>query len=171
MHSSRLIVLAAIVLNLASNVFGSLDVTLVDAANIGTMPFIIRTSDADSDKSLFFSVIAAPRDRLGFSLGSADFAIYNGTNFTSSNFIASSSIAAKTIPSNMQDVKESLVKNGVLYEFEVSTNNLTSADFEIGYVSDSMPAQMNYRFALQTFFHRKGDVGLLLGIRNFKVNH
>jgi hypothetical protein len=157
-------IMVGIVLNPAGRIFGGLAVKLVDATNISSMPFLVRTVDADCDKSILFFVIADPNGFNGFSLRGAELAVYDG-----SNLISSSSIRSEKMPANIQDANGSLAKDGVLFQLKVSTNYLNSVDFEISYVSDSMPAQMNYRFMLRTFLNPKANVGLLLGISHFKV--
>jgi hypothetical protein len=67
--------------------------------------------------------------------------------------ISSCAVAQAKVPQFMKDLKTPLVKNGVFYNFEVSTNHLGSIKFEISYVSDRMPAVINYRFALPSLVH------------------
>ena len=67
----------------------------------------------------------------------------------------------------MQGVKAPLADKGVLFEFTVSTNYLTSVQFEIGYGSALHPAIDNYRFALQTFVPATG-IGFSPGIKEKK---
>jgi len=55
----------------------------------------------------------------------------------------------------MKDVKASPAGNDVLFEFTIGANYPANADFEICYASGVMPAQMNYRFQLQSFVHIK----------------
>lgn len=173
-----LCIVAILALNHASRVLGSMVVIMVDAANIQTMPFIVRTDrsgNAAEDKSINFYVIADPKghpyqsdDHMHWQLGGARLTIYDGTNFVLSNTVSSCSIAGEKVPSFMQDVKSPLAKKGVFYSFEASTNHLASADFEICYGSHLHPAVNCYRFALQPFVPET-SIGLLLGLKNGKI--
>jgi len=164
---------AATLLNPAYRVWGSMVVISVDSTNIQSMPFIVRTDtsgNASSEKSINFYVIAdpkgppyAPDDNMHFSLRGASLSIYDGTNF-----ISSCSVAGGNVPEFMRDVKIPFAKKGVFFSFQVGTNHLDSADFEIGYGSDLHPAIDSYRFALRTFVP-ESSLGLLLGIKDDKI--
>lgn len=151
---------------------------MVDATNIQTMPFIVRTDtsgNAAYNNGINFHVIADPKgppytpdDNMHFSLGGAMLTIYDSANFHDSNFVSSCTIASGEVPSYMQDIKSPLVKKGAFYEFTVNRNQLTNADFEICYVSRLHPAMDCYRFALPTFVPEP-NLGLLLGSKGDKI--
>lgn len=166
MKPKLLLCLAAVILlNPAYRVLGSMVILSVDSTNIQTLPFVVKTEEADYGRKILFRVIAdpkgapyAPEDNMHFSLGRASLSVYDGTNC-----ISSCSVAGQKVPSNMRDVKPPLADKGVLFEFTVGTNYLRSVEFEIGYGSTLHPAIDNYRFALQTFVPA-ADTGLSFGI-------
>ena len=156
---------AATLFNPAYRVWGSMVVISVDSTNIQSMPFVVRTDtsgNASYEKSINFYVIADPKghpytpgDNMHFSLDGANLSIYDGTNL-----VSSCSVAGGKVPSFMQDVNAPFMTNGVFYSFEVGTNHLDSANFEICYGSGIHPAIDCYRFALRTFVP-EASLGLL----------
>ncbi len=152
---TRCLFMVATLLFTAIRVFGSLVVTEVDATNIQTMPFVISVKPTDHGKRMLFRVVAARHlpDQTGgaamdFSFESATLSAYEGTNF-----ISSCSVSCGSVPSDMQRSGSVLAKSGIMFEFIVSTNCLTSSRFEIAYVSGRYPAIAAYRFRLETFIH------------------
>lgn len=162
---------------LAGQAWGSMVVIKVDATNIHTMPFVVRTDRSGNalyNGTMNFSVIANPKgppygpaDNMHFSLNGAYLSVYGGTNLNS-DLVSSCTIAGGKVPRFMRDVKSPLVKNGVFYSFEVSLNRLDSVTFEIWYISDLHPAIQAYRFALRSFAPPT-DVGISLGRTNNRV--
>ena len=174
MKSKLILCLAAIILvSPAFRVCGSMVVISVDSTNIQSMPFAVRTDtsgNASFDKSINFYVIADPKgppytpgDNMHFSLGGANLSIYDGTNL-----VSSCSVAGGKVPSFMQDVNAPFMTKGVFYSFEMGTNHLESANFEICYGSGIHPAIDCYRFALRTFVPET-SIGLLLGEKGDKI--
>ena len=155
MRIIRFIFIAAFLLSPAGQVFGSMVVTPIDATNIQTMPFVVRAERTDYGQKILFKVIAGRNlpngsggEVMDFSFESATLSVYDGTNF-----ISSCSVAGKKVPADMPHVTASLAERGILFEFTVSTNYLTSSRFEVAYVSGRHPAIMDYTFMLKSFVH------------------
>ena len=163
MRVSLFILLGVILFNPVSPAFASMVVVPVDATNVESMRFIVRTDttgNASNERAVNFNVIADPRgpapdDSMRWHLTGAHLRVYDGTNFISSQVISSCDLSGGPVPSFMQNLKASTGTNGIFYSFEVSTNHLDSVQFEIWYTSGVHPAIMNYRFALRSFLHEK----------------
>jgi hypothetical protein len=162
--------LVLILVGLGCYAEASMVVIPVDSTNIQSQPFVVRadtSGNASDDKSINFYVVADPKgppyppgDNMHFALGGANLSIYDGTNL-----VSAASVAGGKVPSFMRDLTTT---NGVFYSFEVGTNHLDSAQFEICYGSEIHPAVDCYRFALRTFVP-ESSLGLLLGTRDGKI--
>ena len=153
MGITRFIFIAAFLLSPLGKVFGSMVIAPVDATNIQTMPFVVRAEKTDYGQKIHFRVIAGRKlsngnggEVMDFSFEGATLSVYDGTNF-----ISSCSVAGQKVPADMQRVTASLAESGILFEFAVSTNYLTSSRFEVAYVSGRHPAIADYRFMLKSF--------------------
>ena len=156
MRMTRFIFITTFLLTV-NRAFGLFVVLDVDVTNINTMPFAVRAERTNNDKDILFRVIVARHlpDQAGgeamkFSFESATLAAYDGTNF-----ISSGSVTGKSVPSDMQGVGSDLAKEGIMFEFVVSTNHLTSSILDVSYVSGRHPEIADYRFRLKTFIHGK----------------
>jgi hypothetical protein len=158
-------VVAIILVDSASQGFGSVEVTLVDSTNLLTMPFVVQTiDDSVNNKALWFSVIAGPHAPGNLILGGAALSAYDGTNLISSCVIKPESFV-DIVGTNM-----ALAVSGGLFSFDVGKNHLADAHFEVSYALEDQPMVMCYRFKLQTFAGAKTGVGLSLGITNDCIN-
>jgi hypothetical protein len=149
----------------------------VDASSIKSVPFVVYSENADYGKMIIFNIIADPKsgpfspgDNMHFHLDGASLSVHDGTDF-----ISLCSVTGGKLPSNMQDwlkvplaEKGIAFEKGVLFEFTVSPNHLTSVTFEVGYASGLHPALKGYLFDLKTFAPEP-DLGLVLGMKDNKV--
>lgn len=166
-----LLILLVVALASGNCALGSMVVLNVDATNIGTKPFFVKTDtsgEAAFNGGVNFYVAANPQYTPGSSmhLGGASLAIYRNADFIDSNFIASCTVERLKIPAFLTNkIPPSLLEKSVLFEFTVSRNQLTNADFQIGYYYEKHPAINSYRFALQTFVPEP-SLGVEVGMKN-----
>jgi hypothetical protein len=146
-------------------IFGMEDITMVDATNIQTMPFIVKTDFSILYKTVGFTAIAAPHASSQLSLGGATLTVYDGTNLVSSSVIAPDNGFVDIVGTNM-----ALAIGGGLFSFDAGASHLADVNFEIDYAVDRETDVMCYRFRLQTFASAKIGVGLSLGVTNDCIN-
>ncbi len=157
MHITRFLLIAIFLFSLVERTFGSKVDTRVDATNIKTLPFFVRAEKTHSGREMVFTVIAGRSlssaiagEGMDFSFQTATLSVYDGRHF-----ISSCSVAGEKVPAGMEHVTPSFLQSGVLFEFTVSRNYLTSSKFEVWYVSGRHPAINAYTFMLKSFVDAK----------------